>query len=73
MLKLILKVKPNSKKVLLEKTGENTYTARVNAPAKEGKANEAVIELLSDHFDIPKSRISILKGHTGRNKIISIL
>ncbi len=71
-MKLSVKVIPNSKQAAVEKVGENTYTARVNAPAKEGKANEAVIELLSDHFDIPKSRITILKGHTGRNKIILI-
>lgn len=41
------------------------------APDK-GHANEAVIELLSEYFDVPKSRIKILKGLTSREKIIAV-
>lgn len=42
------------------------------APPVEGKANEALIEFLSDELDIPKSRISILSGEKGRNKVVLI-
>lgn len=72
-MKISVKVKPNSKTPFVEKTGENSYTAAVKAPAKEKRANRALIELLSEHFGIPKSRISILKGHAARDKVISIL
>lgn len=71
-MKIFIKVKASSRQESVEKTGENEYMVRVNAPAKEGKANEGVIELLSEHFDVPKSRITILKGHAGKNKVISI-
>ena len=39
---------------------------------ENGRANGAVIELLSKYFDVPKSRIKIIKGLTGRDKIVTI-
>ena len=39
---------------------------------ENGRANSAVIELLADYFDVPKSRIKILKGLTGRDKVVSV-
>jgi uncharacterized protein (TIGR00251 family) len=50
----------------------NILIVRVKAPAKEGKANDAVIRLLSEHFHVPKSHVSIVTGHTARNKIVEI-
>ncbi len=42
------------------------------APPVEGRANEALIEFLSEELGIPKSRISILSGEKGRNKVVLI-
>ncbi len=44
----------------------------VRAPAREGRANKAVVELLSRYLGVPKSRIAVLKGQTARNKIIDV-
>lgn len=41
------------------------------APEK-GNANKAVIELLADYFNVPKSRIKILKGLTFREKTVAV-
>ena len=71
-MKISVKVNANEKRNSVEKTGENSYRLRVSAPAIEGKANDAVIELLSEYFDIPKSRIIILKGRASKNKIVVI-
>jgi uncharacterized protein (TIGR00251 family) len=46
------------------------YTTSVPA---DGKANESVIKLLSDYFDIAKSKIKIIRGETGRDKIIETI
>ncbi len=72
-MKISVRVKPNSKEEKVDKLLENEYVLRVKAPPKEGKANLAVIELLSEHFGIAKSRIVILKGHKSKNKIVQIL
>ena len=41
------------------------------APEK-GRANEAVIELLSKYLNVPKSRIKISKGLAFREKSITV-
>lgn len=45
---------------------------KVTAPPEKGEANEAVIDLLSTFFKIPKSKIVLLRGHKSRNKIFII-
>lgn len=71
-MKILVAVKPNSKKSEVKKISEGEYAVSVNAPAREGKANEAVIELLARHFSVPKSSIRIIRGQTARRKLIEI-
>jgi uncharacterized protein (TIGR00251 family) len=71
-LKIWVTVKPQAKKREVRKTANGDYSASVQAPAREGKANEALIELLAVHFSVPKSRIRILRGQTGRRKLVEI-
>ena len=63
---------PNAKESQVIEDG-GVLRIKVNAPSKEGKANERLIEILSEHFDIPKSFIKILSGHTSRHKIVEIV
>ena len=70
--KLWITVKPQSKKSEVKKISEGEYAVSVNAPAREGKANEAVIELLARHFSVPKSSIRILRGQSGRRKLVQV-
>jgi len=39
---------------------------------ENGRANSAVIELLSAYLNVPKSRIKILRGQTGRDKVVAV-
>ncbi len=71
-MRVFAKVKPNSKEEKVEKISASEFVLRVKAPAQEDKANAAVIELLSEYFDVPKSKVSIIKGQKNKNKIISI-
>ncbi len=45
---------------------------RVTAPPADGKANAAVVELLSDALGVPKSAIAIERGDTARSKTIRV-
>jgi hypothetical protein len=69
---IAIKIKPNAKQEKIEKINESEYLLWVRSPAQEGKANQAAIALLSDFLRIPKTRITIIRGHKSRNKIISI-
>lgn len=71
-MRIYVLVKPNSKQESVEKLSNNEFVARVKLPAQEGKANSALIKLLGEYFDIPKSMVIITKGHKGRNKVIDI-
>jgi len=65
-------VKPRAKRDEIRKTGEGEYTATLRAPAREGKANEALIELAADYFSVPRSSVKILLGRTARRKLLEI-
>jgi uncharacterized protein (TIGR00251 family) len=70
-MKINVKVMPHSMREEVAKLGDD-YVVRVKAMPQEGKANEAVIELLARHFKVAKSAVKIITGLTGRNKIVDI-
>ena len=45
---------------------------RLQAPAREGRANAALVELLAARLGVPKSALRIERGLTGRRKLVSI-
>ncbi|MGN2641511.1 DUF167 domain-containing protein [Nocardia takedensis] len=66
-------ITPNSRKgPLVEPRDDGTLHLYVRAPAVEGKANKAAIELLADHFGVPKSRVRLTAGATSRTKRFDI-
>ena len=71
-MRIQVKVKPNSKTEELVSEG-NSFIVKVKEPAKEGKANQAVVELLAEHFKVPKSQVTILRGLRSRNKTIEVV
>lgn len=72
-MRLCVKVKANAKFEKVEQIGAGEFTACVKAPALEGKANAALVKLFSEYFDIPKSRVIIIKGSKGKNKLVDLL
>ena len=52
--------------------GQKLLKARVTAVPEKGKANKALIKLLSKELGIPASQFSVASGATNRNKQIEI-
>jgi len=71
-LKIRVTVKPQSKRRELKRIADGEYLASLQTPARDGKANQALIELLSEFFSVPKTSIKILLGQTSRKKLIQI-
>ena len=44
----------------------------VQAPAVDGKANDAVLKVLAEHFEVRARDIKIIRGETSRDKSIEI-
>ena len=66
-----VKVITNAKKESVEEK-DGVYVVRVKAVPEKGKANEAVVKLLAKHFKVAKNKIKIVRGLTGRNKVVEI-
>lgn len=46
--------------------------ARVAAPAVEGAANHALLRLIADELDVPRSAVRLAAGAAGRRKLITV-
>ncbi len=71
-MKISIIAKPNRKEEKVEKIDENEFRVFVKATAKEGKANQAVIKILAEYFNVAKSDINIISGLNSKHKIIKI-
>lgn len=68
-----VRVKPNSKKGDLILQTEEGLSVYLRAKPAENEANESLIRLLSEHYKVPKSRISIKRGQKSKLKVVEIL
>lgn len=71
---LVLNIRavPRASKDSIQGRLGDALKVRIQAPPVEGKANAYLIKFLSKHWKIPRSRIEILSGETGRNKRLRI-
>lgn len=51
-------------------SGQQWLKLRITAPPEDGKANRAVLALLSKTWNVPVSSLSIVSGETSRYKRI---
>lgn len=72
MTKISIRVIPNASKTEIAGREGTTYKMRVAAPPVDGKANSELIKFLSDVLDIPKGSIDVIKGQSGKQKIIEV-
>lgn len=70
---LTVHVKPNAKGNFVEWIDEDTLKVSVTAKPENGKANKAIIELLSEKLKIKKTSLKIVRGHTTRIKQVAVL
>lgn len=45
---------------------------RLKAPPVDGRANEALVEFLAREFGVPKSAVTIERGHGSRDKRVRL-
>jgi uncharacterized protein (TIGR00251 family) len=67
-----IKVLPGAKHEQIEKISDTQLKVKVKTRALEGKANERLIDVLSEYFQVPKSNVQILKGAKTKNKLVEI-
>jgi len=70
-MKIQVKVKPGSMTEEVSQEGDG-FIVKVKELPKEGKANQAIIKLLAEHFGVPQSQVRILSGFKSRNKVVEV-
>jgi uncharacterized protein YggU (UPF0235/DUF167 family) len=50
----------------------DAWKVRVGAAPERGRANEAVLQLLATELGLPRTSVSVVSGHTGRDKVIEL-
>jgi uncharacterized protein YggU (UPF0235/DUF167 family) len=66
-----LRAQPRARRTALTFVG-GILKALVTAPAEDGKANAAVIDLLATAWRLPKSAFAVARGATSRDKVFSV-
>jgi uncharacterized protein (TIGR00251 family) len=69
---LQVKVKPNARENRLTESKDGVWLASIKALPVDGKANDALIELVATHFKVKRRQVSIATGSTSRLKRLFI-
>lgn len=72
-MKLTVYAHPNSKVQKIEQTDKFEYAVYFNVAPEGGKANKKLVEMLAEHFNVPKSKVIIRAGERSKAKIVEIL
>jgi uncharacterized protein len=70
--KITVQVQPRASRNEVAGFIDGVLKVKIAAPPVEGKANKKLVEFLSECLGVSKSRLNIVKGEKGRNKVIAI-
>ena len=70
--RLRLRVHPNAARNEINGWTDGVLQVKVAAPPVQGKANRELTSFISRLLKVSKSSVSIVKGHTSRDKVITV-
>lgn len=71
-MRITIKVKTNAGRNEVIKVDDGNFEVKTTITPEDGKANEAIIELLAKYFRVAKSKVEIVKGKTSHVKVVEI-
>jgi uncharacterized protein (TIGR00251 family) len=69
---IAVRAHPGASREAVELRPDGTLEVWVRKPAVDGKANEALVELLAKRLGVPRSAVRIVRGANGRTKTIHV-
>jgi len=69
---LPVRVHPGARINAITGVHDGALKVSLATPPTDGRANDALIAFLAGHMRVPRSRIALLSGATGRNKTLRI-
>ena len=65
-----VRVSPGARRTELVGQHGEAWKVRVAAAPERGRANEAVLDLLSRELELPRRAVSLVSGHAAREKVV---
>lgn len=72
MIQKRVKVKLFSKQQSIKEEPDGSFTINLKSAPVDGKANDELIKLLAEKFDVAKANIRIKSGLSSRQKVVEI-
>jgi hypothetical protein len=72
MARIIVIVSPGASRSELVGRHGDGWKAHVAAAPERGRANEALLALLAEKLDLPRSRLELFAGATARRKVVEV-
>jgi uncharacterized protein YggU (UPF0235/DUF167 family) len=67
-----LRVSPGAGRAAIVGRYGDGWKVRVTAAPENGRANDAVLRLLADALSLPRESLTLVSGHSGRDKIVEL-
>jgi uncharacterized protein len=72
MSRLRVRLQPRARADEVVGERDGAVLIRVTAPPVDGKANEALCRLIAKKAGVAPSRVTVVKGHTARDKTLDV-
>jgi uncharacterized protein len=71
--RLPVRVQPGARRTaLLGRLETGEWKLAVNAPPEDGRANDAVVELLAELLGLKRRQVIVARGHSSRGKLVEV-
>lgn len=67
-----VRTQPGARRDEIVGVRDGVLVARVRAPAREGRANQALCRLIASRLGIRPSRVSVVRGERSREKLVRV-
>lgn len=67
-----VRVQPRARRPGIGPLRDGVRVIRVSAPPVDGRANDAVCRAVADAAGVPPSRVTLLRGHGAREKVVRV-
>jgi uncharacterized protein (TIGR00251 family) len=69
---IAIRLQPRGRRDEVVGERDGRVVIRVTAPPVDGKANEALCRLIARAAGVAPSRVSVVRGHTSREKVVRV-
>ena len=72
LLTLQVQAQPGAKTAGIEPYGDDALKVRIAAPAVDGRANDALCELIAARLQVARGNVQVTRGATARRKVLTV-